>query len=81
VPNDWDLAWHYDCSGFAAGTGNFIITIYDYYPGHAQPDFDNQGVNQLGAGGQSVEHYHSGVNTKYLEIVSECPWKLTITKA
>jgi hypothetical protein len=87
VPNSWDMAWTYDCANFGL-SGNFIVQIYDL-TGSAggtaasggNLDFDNQGVNQLGANGSGVEHYHSGGNTKYLKISSECNWSLTITKA
>jgi len=88
VPNSWDLAWSYDCSGFPGGTGNFITTNYDLTGsagGDAASggniDFDNQGINQLGASGSGVEHYHSGGNTKYIKVVSLCGWTLTVTKA
>jgi hypothetical protein len=80
VPSRWDLQWSYDCSGFAGGSGNFIVTIYDDYGQNSQVDFDNQGINQLGAGGNGVEHYHSGGNTKFFKVVSECNWTLTVTK-
>jgi hypothetical protein len=79
VPNDWDLAWTYNCRAALGGTGNFIVEIYDVYS-TPQLDLDNQGVNQVGAGGQGVEHYHSGGNTKYLQITSECPWTVKVTK-
>jgi hypothetical protein len=80
VPSDWNLAWHYDCSNFLGGSGNFIVTIYDYYGQNSQLDLDNQGVNQVGHGGDGVEHYHSGGNTKYFQINSECGWTVTVTK-
>jgi Protein of unknown function (DUF2510) len=86
VPNNWDFAWTYDCSN-AGGTGNFITENWDYNGavsgnrnGGAM-DLDNQGVNQLGPSGQGVEHYHSGGNTKYMKVNSECNWTLTVTKA
>jgi hypothetical protein len=80
VPSDWNLAWHYDCSNFPLGTGNFIVMIYDYYGQNSALDLDNQGVNQVGHGGDGVEHYHSGGNTKYFQINSECGWTVTVTK-
>jgi hypothetical protein len=88
VPNSWDMAWSYDCANFYGGSGNFIVSIYDLTGsagGTASSggslDFDNQGLNQLGANGSGVEHYHSGGNTKYLKIISECNWTVTVTKA
>ena len=75
-PDDWDLAWTYDCSNFGY-PGNFIVTMYDE---HNVVDYGTQQVNQLGPGGQGVEHYHSN-GTKYLQINSECSWTLKATKA
>jgi hypothetical protein len=80
VPNNWDFAWHYDCSNFGT-SGNFSVQIYDYYGNNSQLDLDNQGVNQLGPSGTSTEHYHSGGNTKFLKIDSECAWTVTVTAA
>jgi hypothetical protein len=80
VPSSWNLGWSYDCSQNLGGQGNFIVDIYDDYGQKSQPDFDNQGINQLGAKGQGVEHYHSGGNSKFLKIGSECPWTVTVTK-
>lgn len=80
VPNDWDLAWHYDCTNFGF-QGNFQVTIYDAdAEGGPAIDFDNIPINQLGMSGASVEHYHSGGNLKYLQINGECNWDITITK-
>ena len=85
VPNNWDFAWTYDCSNFG-GQGNFATTNYDLtgaITGNGNGgaiDFDNQGVNQLGARGSGVEHYHSGGNTKYIKVISECAWTITVTK-
>src|SRR5713101_798130 len=80
VPSSWNLAWTYDCSKSLGSTGNFIVSIYDFYGQKSQLDFDNQGVNQLGASGAGTEHYYSGGNKKYLKIVSECDWGVTVTK-
>ena len=81
VPSDWDLAWSYDCSNFFGGSGNFVVSIYDYYGQNSQLDLDNQGVNQLGKSGTSTDHFHSGGNKKFLKINSECNWTVTVTKA
>jgi hypothetical protein len=80
VPSNWDLSWHYDCSNFGT-TGNFLVQIFDYYGNNSTLDLDNQGVNQLGQSGTSVEHYHSGRNTKFLKIDSECAWTVSVTTA
>jgi hypothetical protein len=69
---DWDLAWSYDCSAFGMA-GNFIVYVYE---GDVL-SFTNLPVNQLGTGGSGVEHYHSG-GTYYLQIVSECSWKISV---
>jgi hypothetical protein len=80
VPSSWDLGWSYDCTQTFGGQGNFAVDIWDDYGQKSQTDFDNQGVNQLGANGSGTEHYHSGGNTKFLKILSECPWTVTVTK-
>lgn len=79
VPSNWDMIWSYDCSAFGT-TGNFFVTIYDDYGQDSTLDFDNQGVNQLGAGGKGVDHYHSGGNKKFLKVISECSWAVLVTK-
>jgi len=70
VGEDWDLAWSYDCSGFSDGTGNFIVSV-EGGNGTGHP----AGVNQLGAGGHDVEHFHNG-GQFYLEMNSECTWRV-----
>jgi len=79
VPDNWDLAWTYDCAKFPGGQGYFGVTIYDNDEGQ-QLDFDNQGVNQSGPSGQGVEHYHSGGNQKFLKVNALCDWTITVTK-
>ncbi len=88
VPNQWNFTWSYDCTASSIGTGNFITANYDLtgsLGGNASSggslDIDNQGVNQVGPKGAGVEHYHSGGNTKYVKVISECPWTITVTKA
>lgn len=78
VHDEWQLAWTYDCSA-SGSTGNFIVSI-------AQPPgkeginvlANDQGVNQLGANGSGVEHYHYG-GTIYLKVISECKWTVKVT--
>lgn len=70
--SDWDLNWSYDCSNFGT-QGNFMVQITN---GDGSYSYDNQAVNQLGAKGTDVEHYHKG-GTFYLQISSECSWQVT----
>jgi hypothetical protein len=73
---NWDLAWWYDCANFGF-QGNFIVEVYT---ADNSISFDNQGVNQLGTSGHSVEHYHSDQGSPfYLKVNSECDWHLTAT--
>jgi len=72
--SDWDLAWTYDCKAFGA-SGNFIVS-----PTASDPMTLVSPVNQLGASGASVEHYHDG-GTFYLDINSECAWTVKVTTA
>jgi hypothetical protein len=77
VPSEWNLSYSYDCSN-SGGTGNFIVNIHN---SDNSPDFFAPGVNELGASGLNVEHYHADAGTKYLEINSECNWTVTVTRA
>ncbi len=71
VGDEWDLVWSYNCAGFSDGTGNFIVSIERKAGGYSSLI----GVNQLGAHGDSTEHYHDG-GTLYLEVNSECNWAI-----
>jgi hypothetical protein len=73
--SNWDMAWSYDCSSFGA-QGNFIVSVYN--SSDNTPNFDNQGVNQLGKKGADVDHYHSG-GSFYLKVISECKWTINVT--
>jgi hypothetical protein len=66
---EWDLNWTYDCSQ-AGGNGNFIVTVYN---ADGSVSFENTPVNQMGASGTDVQHYHTG-GKFYLDINSECSW-------
>lgn len=70
---DWDLNWTYDCTA-AGGNGNFIVTVYNQ---DGSVSFDNTPVNQLGAKGGDVQHYHTG-GTFYLSVNSECSWTMNV---
>jgi hypothetical protein len=71
--SDWDLNYTYDCSNFG-DQGNFQVMIYN---GDGSMSFDNVAVNELGASGTDVEHYHKG-GTYYLVVNSECKWKVSV---
>ncbi len=66
VSGDWDLHYSFDCSSFGS-TGNFTVT-----EGGTLGDLL---VNELAAKGRDVTHRHDS-GTKYLEINSECSWKV-----
>ena len=71
--DDWDLAWTYNCASYG-GRGNFQVYV-------TSPDgtpSGNAGVNELGAGGSSVEYFHQG-GTFYLVMNSECTWSVKVT--
>lgn len=72
--SDWDLSYSY--FGCPGGQGNFIVDISS--PGG---DFNsNTGINELGSGKTDVTHYHEG-GTFFLDINSECSWKVKVTTA
>lgn len=79
TPDEWQLHWNYDCSSQLGGQGNFIVHI-EQPPGKVGEGvtFNDQGVNQLGAGTSGVESYHYG-GTMYLSINSECNWSVQVT--
>jgi hypothetical protein len=70
---DWTLNYSYDCSNFD-DRGNFQVYIYN---SDGSMSDENTGVNELGAGGTDTEYYHSG-GSYYLEVNSECTWKITV---
>jgi len=70
---DWDLNWTYNCKNFG-NQGNFQVFVYN---GDGSTSFQNSPVNQLGASGTDVEHYHNG-GTFYLQVNSECNWKIQV---
>lgn len=69
VKSDWDLHWTYDCTAFG-NSGNFIVSA---------TGASVTGVNQLGPKGEGTEHFHSGGDGVYLEVISECAWHLDAT--
>jgi hypothetical protein len=78
VPSEWNLVWHYDCSGFSTGTGNFIVNITN---SDGTDDIASAGVNQLGAGGDGTEHYHADPGSKFFKVNSECAWTISVVRA
>lgn len=65
APDEWAIAWSYDCSGSYGGNGNFQI----YVKGDAM----DVAANALGVSGHDVSYEHSG-GSVYLEMNSECAW-------
>ena len=72
VPQEWSLAWTYDCSSFGQ-EGNFIVSVYN---SDGTPS-DVSGVNQLGRSGSDTEYFHQGGNL-YLVVNSECRWTIRV---
>ncbi len=70
VPNEWALAWAYNCSDFGQ-QGNFAVDVYR----GGQLSISDLGVNELGMKGNDIEYYHHG-GTIYLEVSSECNWHI-----
>lgn len=68
----WGIGWSYDCSGFGS-RGNFIVNIVRPGGGFTS----NQGVNELGTSGHSVEYYYDH-GPFQLEISSECNWSIKV---
>lgn len=72
---EWTIAYNFNCTAFANGTGNFNVEVTDpaggLHPGLAP-------IVQLAAIGNNstVEH---GAGTYYLSITSECNWGVTVT--
>ncbi len=75
APQDWDLAWSYDCASFGQ-VGNFQVYVYK---GDGTLSNDTL-VNQLGRSGQGVEHYHTG-GERYLVVNAVCDWTVKATAA
>ena len=82
VPDDWDLAWSYDCSMLPGGTGRFGLVVFDIFLGRTTLAKENPAVRQSGANGSGTEHYRfAGGRTKYLRIETACHWTVTATAA
>lgn len=73
APTTWTLAWSYDCSALGQA-GIFQVWVDGPTPGADGP------IGELGTGSSGVQHYHAG-GSVYLQINSECSWKVTATSA
>lgn len=73
VDGDWDLEWDYNCSNFGQPS-NFIVNVFNE---DATQNFDNASVNQLGATGKDVQHYHKD-GIFYLQVTSTCDWHIKV---
>ncbi|MDA8288790.1 MAG: hypothetical protein M0014_10145, partial [Actinomycetota bacterium] len=68
----WQISWGYDCAD-VGGSGTF-----DYHVNQGtQPDYQDFGPNQLGTGGQGIEHYYDR-GTFNLQVNSECSWSIQV---
>ena len=67
------MNWSYDCSNFG-DQGNFQVFIYT---SDGSMSFDNAPVNEEGMSGSDTEYYHTG-GSYYIEVNSECNWKITV---
>lgn len=69
----WTLGYDFNCSGFANGTGNFIVTVFG-----TDGSLRDIAVNELAARGNSTtQGYETG--QLYLEMNSECSWAVRVT--
>lgn len=69
----WTIAYDFDCSGFAGGKGNFVVTVFN------GTDLVGVAVNELAAKGASTTaQYDTG--TIHLSMNSECPWHVVATQ-
>jgi len=68
----WHVDWSYNCANFGTA-GNFDFDVYQ----GTQPDFNDNGPNQLGMKGEGVQHFYD-TGTFHLETDSECDWTLLV---
>jgi hypothetical protein len=69
---DWLLKWSYNCAS-NSGPGNFIV---DEDKGGS--DFNGANVNELGLRGHGATHVYSDSGSHFLEVNSECNWKVRV---
>ena len=73
---NWVLKYTYDCSGQLGGEGNFIVD-------EDAMNNDNPSavaINRLGSGGHGSWHVHGDAGRHYLEILTECPYKIRVVQ-
>jgi len=71
VSRTWKLTYTYDCSAFGM-KGNFAV-LED-----GGSDFNGVVVNDLGMGKTATSWAYNDAGTHYLEIESECAWKVKV---
>jgi hypothetical protein len=73
---NWVLRYSYDCSGQPGGKGNFIVDEDAMY----NDNLSAVAINRLGSGGHGSWHVHGDAGRHYLEILTECPYKITVVQ-
>ncbi len=73
---NWVLKYSYDCSGQLDGEGNFVVDEDAGYNDNPSAVF----INRLGSGGHGSWHVHGDAGRHYLEILTECPYKITVAQ-
>jgi len=73
---NWVLKYSYDCSGQPGGEGNF--TVYEDAMYNANPSA--VAINRVDSGGHGSWHVHGDAGRHYLEILTECPYKITVAQ-
>lgn len=68
----WSIAYSFNCASFGS-KGNFVVTVYD------GEDLTDLPVNELAEKGSDVTYEHGESGSHYLQINSECSWKVTVT--
>ena len=68
----WVLRWSYNCAAFGQ-SGNFQV---DEDKGGA--DFNGANVNELGRHGHGLTHVYSDAGRHFLEVDSECSWRMRV---
>lgn len=69
---DWSISYSFNCASFGS-KGNFVITVYD------SDELADLPVNELAEKGSDVTYEHGDSGSHYLQINSECSWKVTVT--
>jgi hypothetical protein len=69
TPGTWTLKWAYNCTS-TGSTGNFIVS--------EDGGLGGVNVNELGVRGHGTTHGYSDAGRHYLEVDSECAWKVRV---